>query len=537
MTLRKLFIAGTVLIILAVACGSRKSRKVKIDQTITPQTSYNNLFLDSNAIRSFIAKDSIYKPFEEMFINFYRHRNFEFAWFDTSGLVEQAYNFINLLNADAKSMKASDSSLGDKRLARILDRFDDTMPKNITHAEIVKSELTMTGEFFRHAEEVFKGKGNIDATQLGWFIPRKKIDFSALLDSTLNGKGAPDEEKMLNPQYKELRTVLQKYIDLKNENHNWDSIPLERPKLVLKDSGGVISQIKERLYLLGDLEDKPDNDIYDQDTRAAVKSFQGRYGLVADGVVGANFMKALNIPLDTLIRDITINLERVRWIPSELPKEYVWVNIPEYKLHAYEDSKEVFNMRVIVGSAAHGTTIFSGNIKYIVFAPYWNVPMSIVKKEIMPGMQNNPDYIRNHNMQITGYDHNIPVVRQLPGPDNSLGRVKFLFPNSYNIYLHDTPNHDLFTSRNRGLSHGCVRLSEPEKMANWLLRNDTTHYPPSMVDSLMNKNIKEKWVSLDKTVPVYLVYFTTWVDTDGRLNIRKDIYGHDAKIAEKLFSY
>jgi murein L,D-transpeptidase YcbB/YkuD len=194
-------------------------------------------------------------------------------------------------------------------------------------------------------------------------------------------------------------------------------------------------------------------------------------------------------------------------------------------------------MSVIVGSAAHGTTIFSGNIKYIVFAPYWNVPKSIVLKEILPGIKNDPEYIRKHNMEITGYNQGVPDVRQLPGPDNALGRVKFLFPNSYNIYLHDTPNHDLFTSRNRGLSHGCVRLSEPEKMADWLLRDDSVKYSKDVIDSLMNKNIKEKWVTLDKTVPVFLVYFTAWVDEQGKLNIRKDIYGHDAIMASKLFSY
>lgn len=537
MTRSNLIILLSAFIIFASACGGRQNRKVKIDTSITPTTSYNNLFLDSSAIHAFIQKDSIYKPFEEMYINFYRHRNFEFAWFDTSGLVEQAHNFINLLNSDANSIKEKDSSKVGKRLSKILARFEDSMPPDLSHAELIRYELVMTGEFFRHAQEVFKGKGNIDATQLGWFIPRKKIDFSALLDSTLNGKGAPDEEKLLNPQYKELRKVLQKYIDLKSEKHAWDSIALERPKLVLNDSGGVIGRIKQRLYLLGDLASKPEGNLYDAEAKKAVKAFQTRYGLSADGVIGANFMQAINIPLDTLIRDITINLERVRWIPAELPKEYVWVNIPEYKLHAYEKGKEVFNMRVIVGSAAHGTTIFSGNIKYIVFAPYWNVPMSIVKNEIMPGMKGNPDYIRNHHMEITGYNQGIPVVRQLPGPNNSLGRVKFLFPNSYNIYLHDTPNHDLFTSRNRGLSHGCVRLSDPEKMANWLLRKDTSHYPPKVVDSLMNNNVKEKWVSMDKTIPVYLVYFTAWVGSDGELNIRKDIYGHDAKIAEKLFSY
>lgn len=535
MNFRKLLLSTTILTLLFASCGQRKNRKVKIDETITPQTSYNNLFLDSNAIRQFIAADTVYKPYAEMFINFYRHRNFEFAWFDTSGLVEQAHNFVNLLSADAKSMRRQDSTVSEKKIAAILDRFTDSLPEGLTHTELIHAELVMTGEFFRHAEQVFKGKGGLDATQLGWYIPRKKIDFSALLDSTINGKETPDEEKLLNPQFKKLRTALQKYIELKNENHPWDSIALERPKLVLGDSGGAISAIKDRLHYLGDLNDAPSDDKYDKDTKDAVKSFQSRYGLSPDGVVGPNFMKALNIPLDTLIRTITINLERVRWIPSELPKEYIWVNIPDYKLHAYEQGKEVFNMRVIVGSAAHGTTIFSGNIKYIVFAPYWNVPTSIVKNEILPGIKNNPNYIKNHNMEIYGKDGKYPLVRQLPGPDNALGRVKFLFPNSYNIYLHDTPNHDLFTSRNRGLSHGCVRLSEPEKMADWLLRNDTTHYPTQVIDSLMNKNTKEKWVTLDKTVPVYLVYFTTWVDSDGKINFRKDIYGHDAKIAEKLF--
>ena len=535
MNFRKLLFFASAPILVLAACGGRENRKVSIDSTITPQTSYNNLFLDSSAIHTFISKDSIYKPFEEQFISFYRHRNFEFAWFDNTGLVEQANNFINLLSADATSMNRTDSTVGEKKIGAIVRRFIDNTPADISHEELIRSELVLTGEFFRHTEQQYNGK--VDATQLGWFIPRKKIDFSALLDSTLNGKGTPDNDKLLNPQFKKLRTVLQHYIDLKNEDHPWDSIGLNKPKLEVGDSSAVVMQIKERLHYLGDLAEVPTDGQFDTTTKAAVRSFQKRYGLSSDGVIGPNFMRSFNIPLDTLIRDITVNVERVRWIPSELPQEYVWVNIPDYKLHAYEQGKEVFNMRVIVGSAAHGTTIFSGNIKYIVFAPYWNIPSSIVKNEILPGMQRDPNYLANHNMEIYGHDGKTPIIRQLPGPNNALGRVKFLFPNSYNIYLHDTPNHDLFTSSNRGLSHGCVRLSEPEKMAGWLLRGDTVHYPTRVIDSLMNNNPKEKWVTLDKTIPVYLVYFTSWVDEDGQLNIRKDIYGHDRKVAEKLFSY
>lgn len=489
------------------------------------------MFLDSNTIEAFIADDTSYKPFEKDFINFYRQRNFEFAWFDTSGLVEQAVNFINLLGNDGND----DTTDTEKKLFTLQDYFKKGI-KNESHATIVNGELTLTGEFFRHAQEIFKGKKNINAEDLGWFIPRKKIDFSALLDSTLGGKQIVEAD-VLNPEFKKLREYLQKYIALKKNGEAWDSIELEKPKLQLNDSGKEVATIQHRLFLLGDLQNDTQSGLFDQDTKDAVKSFQYRNGLSSDGVIGPAFMRKINIPVDSLIKTLTINLERARWIPADFPQDYVWVNIPDYKLTAYQNGDTAFTMRVIVGAAGHGTTIFSGNIKYIVFAPYWNIPESIVKNEIVPGMRGNPSYIPNHNMQITGYSKGLPVVRQLPGPDNALGRVKFLFPNSFNIYLHDTPNHDLFNSGSRGLSHGCVRLSDPERMANWLLRNeDTVKYSSTVVDSLMNNNPKETWVSLEHTTPVYLVYFTAWVDEQGKLNIRNDIYGHDAKIAEKLFT-
>lgn len=522
-----------IIIYSITSCGGNnpKHKKAVIDTTITQETSYNNMFLDSNAIDAFVNADTSYKPFEKDFIDFYRQRNFEFAWFDTSGLIEQAVNFINLLGNDGNG----DTTNSEKRLLALQDYFKKGI-KNESHATIVSGELTLTGEFFKHAQEIFKGKKDINAEDLGWFIPRKKVNFSALLDSTIGGKQI-EESNVLNPEFKQLRNYLQKYINIKKNGEAWDSLALQRTKLKLNDSGQDVADIQHRLFLLGDLQDDSHGGVFDQDTKEAVKSFQARYGLYSDGVIGPAFMSKINIPLDSLITTLTVNLERARWIPTQFPEDYVWVNIPDYKLTAYQHGDTAFTMRVIVGAAGHGTTIFSGNIKYIVFAPYWNVPESIVKNEIVPGMRANPNYIQGHNMQITGYSKGLPIVRQLPGPDNALGRVKFLFPNSFNIYLHDTPNHDLFNSGNRGLSHGCVRLSNPEEMANWLLRNeDTVKYSPTVVDSLMNSNTKEKWVSLEHTTPVYLVYFTAWVDDQGKLNIRKDIYGHDAKIAEKLFA-
>lgn len=530
--LSRFFIATMMLAIFADCGGSSNGNSATpIDTSITQETSYNNMFLDSAAIAAFVNKDTSYKPFRRQFMDFYRHRNFEFAWFDTSGLVEQAGNFVNSLNNS--ELNVDDTLTEYDNLKRITERFKQGIA-GVPHTEIVNAELTLTGVFFKHAQNVYGGN-SLDAEALGWFIPRKKVDFSAMLDSTLAGRGK-SETDLLNPQFKQLRDFLQQYIDLK-KNNDWNDIALSKPMLHLHDKGRDVANIQHRLYLLGDLADDENSGKFDREMLSAVKSFQRRNGLSPDGVIGAGFMNALNAPLDSTIKTITVNMERMRWIPAELPHNYVWVNIPDYKLQAFQNDTEVFNMPVIVGSAANATTIFSGNIKYIVFAPYWNVPESIVKKEIMPGIKNNPSYIADHNMQITGYAKGIPQVRQLPGPDNSLGRVKFLFPNNFNIYLHDTPNHDLFGSSNRGLSHGCIRLANPTLMANWLLRNDSLQYSREKIDSLMNRNTKETWVTLksENTMPVYLVYFTAWVDKKGKLNIRKDIYGHDAKIADKLF--
>ena len=190
-------------------------------------------------------------------------------------------------------------------------------------------------------------------------------------------------------------------------------------------------------------------------------------------------------------------------------------------------------MNVVVGSLQHNTVIFNGDLKYVVFSPYWNVPASIVKNEIMPGIARNKNYIASHNMEITGYSGKTPIVRQKPGVNNALGKVKFLFPNTYNIYLHDTPSKSLFGETSRAFSHGCIRLGEPAKLAEFLLRNDSSWTKQNM-QKAMNLG-KEKFVTLSKPVPVFIGYFTAWVDSQGLLNFRDDVYGHDAKLAEKMF--
>jgi len=272
---------------------------------------------------------------------------------------------------------------------------------------------------------------------------------------------------------------------------------------------------------------------FDSTLSNAIKSFQHRMGLDETGNVNAATIHELNVPARERIKQLIVNLERMRWLPGESDSNYIVVNIPEFKLHVYDDGHDEFPMNVIVGEEGTGTVIFTGKLKYVVFSPYWNVPPSIVKKEILPQMDRDPFYLEEQNMEITDTVKGVPVVRQKPGEKNSLGLVKFLFPNNFNIYLHDTPAKELFSRTNRTFSHGCIRLQDAKKMALYLLRNDSS-YTEQKVDSLMHLD-HEKWVTLKNPLRVSITYFTAWVDQDGKLNFRKDIYGHDAEMAKKLF--
>ncbi len=517
------------------ACDGVKGKRQPVvrDLSITPVNSFNALFFDSADVHEFLAIHPDLSSFKEQYNNFYTPRNFEFAWFDSTGLSEQAHNFFNLQNSLITDL--GDSSIYDPILNHLYDSLNGIkfIPEK-KNAVIQRTELLLTGQFFKYASKVYKG-ADIDAAELGWFIPRKKIDISALLDTVITNKAKdPAAYAPMSAQYNRLEKVLIEYINLeKKESH--DTIAMIKKPIKQGDSAEVIVQIKRRLNLLQSDILLDSSFVYDTTLLRSIKLYQKRHGLSMDGSIGNQLITELNIPLKKRVQQILVNLERIRWMPPQQERNFILVNIPEFKMHVMDSGKQVFEMRVIVGSAANNTVIFSGNLKYIVFSPYWNVPESIVRKEILPAMQKNRNYISSHNMEVTGYNGSLPIVRQKPGPANSLGLVKFLFPNSYSIYLHDTPNRNLFQQSGRGLSHGCIRIADPKKFAQYLLREDSLTWTSSKIDTAMHL-AKEKWVTLKQTVPVYLVYFTAWVDKDGLLNFRKDIYGHDAKMNNKLFN-
>ena len=517
------------------ACNyfSRNANKEVIrDTTITIQTSFNNLFLDSVEVELFLQKNPIFKTFERQYLDFYRQRNFEFAWFDSSGLAEQSHNFINLLNSSIE--KLQDSSIYNENLFKFYKLSSEDSLQHEDRQSIISTELLFTGQFFIYAAKVYKGS-DINAADLGWFIPRKKVNLTALLDSAIKTKAQEDKQNIpLNPQYNQLQNFLVKYYEM-DKVYPKDTITYPAKPFKKGDSIRAVVLIKKKLYITGDLKIVDTTAKFDTALLHAVKRFQRRMGLSTDGSVGVQMIKELNIGIPQRIQQLLVNMERARWMPAETDTNYILVNIPEYKMHVFDSGKLAFDMNVIVGTATNNTVIFNSNLKYIVFSPYWNVPVSIVEKEIVPSIKKDKNYLKKNDMEITGKSNGFPVVRQKPGNNNSLGLVKFLFPNNYDIYFHDTPNRDLFSVSNRSFSHGCIRIGEPKKFAQYLLREDTaTTWKSKTIDSCMHLKT-ERWVTLKKSIPVFIVYFTSWVDKNGILNFRKDIYGHDNKMSEKLF--
>ena len=523
----------SVVILSCGGCGMEQPQHLPaakpVDTSITKANAFTEIFLDSTAVYQFITGTKLNKKDSTYVLSFYRQRNYQFAWFDSSGVAEQAFNFINLFKNYRESV--GDSSLWVPEFDAAIDKWiSDSVAYRGTSEETIAFELMMTYQFFRYAERAYKGTDAVDPADLGWFIPRKKINPVAFLDTVIISGGRDINQLVpVHPMFERLRKQLETYTQLARK-HPWSPISFKQPKYTVGDSAAEIGLMKQRLVLLGDLTAEDKGDVFTDKTKAGVIAFQDRMGLAADGVAGKGFQTELNVPVSQRIEQILVNMERARWVPKPTGEQFIFVNIPEFKLHAFDSGKQQFEMAVVVGKPATNTVIFNGMMKYVVFAPYWNVPYSIVKNE----MGRTAAYFNKRNMEIVGrYRDGLPMVRQKPGPGNSLGKVKFLFPNSYSIYLHDTPSKSLFGQNTLAFSHGCIRVADPSRLAHWVLRFNQ-EWPYEKIEEAFDYK-KETTVNIAKPVPVFIGYFTCWVDQNGKLNFRKDIYGRDKKLADHLF--
>lgn len=519
-----------VFLLYLTACESGHSnghdpRPVR-DTGITSANSFSTLFFDSTAMENYLAVNQAPDTAKTLFRNFYSQRNFQYAWFDSTGIAEQAVNFWNL--EENFLANSGDSSIYNPFLQAWIDSVRNSGPNVIPDSLRQKIEWGLTGQFFRYAAQSYYGNRKLDARNLDWFIPRRRVDISAMLDTLVKDKGKSiSSYEPVNRQYGLLREQLARYNAIRSSGA-WAPLEPRQKKYSEGDSLADIIRIKHRLQLTGDLATGDSSPVFTPGVSAAVKHFQHRYGLKEDGVLGGATLAELNRPIDFRIRQILVNMERIRWVPAEPAGDYLLVNIPAFKLYGYEAGKLVFDMNVVVGTSQNSTVVFTGKLKNVVFSPYWNVPPGIMNKEILPAIKRDPSYLERHDMEWNGNQ-----VRQRPGPNNSLGLVKFLFPNSYNIYLHDTPSKNLFNESKRAFSHGCIRVSEPRKLAQWVLAKD-----PAWTDAAIDKAMhagKERFVNFSRDITVFVVYFTAWVDREGNLNFRDDLYGHDKKMAEKMF--
>jgi murein L,D-transpeptidase YcbB/YkuD len=369
----------------------------------------------------------------------------------------------------------------------------------------------------------------------------------------------PDLKKFLekqvpgNERYRMLRKTLARYREIAAQG-GWEPIP-EGETLKSGMSDDRVPKIRRRLYISGDIEsDDYSSVLYDTELSEAVKHFQMRYGLSADGVCGDATRAAMNIPVETLIRRIEMNMERSRWISHDLGDVRVGVTIAGFKLVVFNDGKLELAMPVIVGKTYHKTPVFSDMIKYLEFNPFWNIPTGIARNEMLPKLKKDPMYLRERNIRVfsswgedakeldsTKIDwndvgNNITryKLRQDPGPANALGTVKFMFPNKYNVYLHDTPSHNLFQRTGRTFSHGCIRVSEPLELASYLLGGEEKGWGIDRVREIVSGG-KRTIVSLEKPIPVHITYRTVWIGPDGTVRFSEDVYGRDRLLEKALY--
>ncbi len=492
--------------------------------------------LDTLELFQFLEEHPEYHNDSASIIKFYKRRGGQYAWFVNDSLSSVAGTFMNLVTANDSMLG---NAFGHDALHQLVERISDpldTIP--LTETFIRHVELSLTAQFFRFGDRKYSGLIQRDLRELEWFIPRRKKDLDQLIDSLVAGRMDLSPIEPLHPQYALLKAQLSGLHRLQ-----WmDGLPRldlgERRKLEPGDRDSLLLPLRTRLALLGDLawsDLAPGVPPFALDSalEQAVRRFQLRHGLLPDGVVGKGFIEQINIPIAQRIRTLLVNMERLRWVPERPSPNMLLVNIPEFRLHVVEADTEVWAMDVVVGAQATSTLIFSDSLSRIVFSPTWSVPASIVRNEILPAMRMDPGYLGSKNMTITGGSATLPRIVQQPGPSNALGLVKFLFPNTFSIYFHDTPSKGAFAREKRALSHGCIRLSDPKRLAQYLLRNDTT-WTSEKIDEAMHRGT-ELGVAIRPKLPVVIGYFTAWVDGLGYLHFRDDIYGHDAKLAGELF--
>lgn len=392
-------------------------------------------------------------------------------------------------------------------------------------------DLLLTDAFLRYGEALARGRVSPAEIESDWAMPQPVFDAAAALDRAVSGDPAAVLAALApaDPAYTRLQAALQRYRAI-DAAGGWRRVP-DRGKLKRGDSGAAVAALRRRLAAEGFFADAAGKE-FDGALEAAVKRFQAQHGIAVDGEVGRETYQALDVPAAARLEQIRDNLERWRELPRDWPATRIEVNVPAAWLTVFEDGEPRLGMRAIVGAEKHPTPVLRARMNAVLFNPPWNVPATIVKKEILPHLRRDQRYLeRNHYVYVGARGRS--AMQQLPGPDNALGRIKFELPNEFDVYLHDTPSHPLFSRVIRSLSHGCIRLENPRELALYALAGGKASWTLDDIDGAIAQG-GTRHVPLARSIPVYLLYATAFVDPDGAVEFRDDVYGRDLRLAAAM---
>jgi L,D-transpeptidase YcbB len=477
---------------------------------------------------------------------------FALAWTRNGAPTPQALALIqSLQRSEEKGLEAEDYDAAQWE-AR-LERLSSSTPPALE--DLARFDLALTVSALRYVSHLRHGRLAPPEFQAG--LKTSPFDAAGFLKRyVVEAADVPSALAQAEPAWPGYRRALKAYQDYLALARGGESEPLPRgDQDVYPDSSYAgVMQIAARLRRTGDLPAdakiaRPE--IYEEPLVAAVKKFEGRNGIEPDGILGPDTYKELDTPLAQRALQLKLSLERWRWLPQDLGPRFITVNIPEFRLRAYEDRRATLTMRAIVGEAlGHRTPMFADRMDTIVFRPYWNVPLSIQKNEVLPDIRKEPRYLLKHRMEVVNgagrivtadtvtpavlrqLDAGELAVRQQPGPANALGLIKFVFPSQEAIYLHGTPEQNLFSAYRRDFSHGCIRLEDPSGLAAWVLRGHPMWTPARIADAMTGQNALS--VRIARPIPVLILYNTAMVEENGDVHFFDDIYGQDAALDKAL---
>ncbi|MDP3664256.1 MAG: L,D-transpeptidase family protein [Nitrosomonas sp.] len=477
---------------------------------------------------------------------FYIARNYQPVWVTQesgSSLLETAFTFI--ASAESEGLDSHDYQL--QQLLQLQQQASQSLPAAID------LEVHTTHALLTLARDLSRGRFTATKADQDWHTPQPDFDAVTFLSEAIKTNRLQQSLNDLSPKqpsYQLLKQTLARYQTLLSSHTEWITIP-STPSIHPGTTSAIIPLIRQRIaqaYAADGIDEyhlaPTESAHYDDELVTAIQAFQAQHGLNTDGVIGRNTIRALNVPLDRKIRQLRINMERLRWLPRNLGERYVLVNTAGFRLTIVEKERSVLDMRIIVGRDYRSTPTFNGRLSHMILNPYWNIPDSIARKDLLPKQQSDPSHFASLNIKVfpnynrdaeaidpdtidwQAIKHRFPyVLRQDPGKDNALGRIKFMFSNSFGIYLHDTPSKSLFQRDIRTFSSGCIRLEKPLEFAAFALGKQ--ELPEKFLANL--ESGQTTTVHLPKPLPIYLVYITAWIDEQEKVHFSSDIYDRDTR--------